>query len=296
MQSVGSLLTRSFSQACLRRTLPSSSNTPQTAITTDEELDYWEWYHAPGNRIRAWDEAHGITLERDPYTGCPCFKADLQAFRGEDKGPGALPAIFQDRTLDRFTVQFYSPGESRERGQRALDVVRRYIENYDRIVSQYSGGGLYFYSRERGSGKTYLSTILGSELSRRGHRVRWHSMVSLLQEIKAGYDRDSSVSSATVIARCRDAEVLMLDDIGVERQTGWVNETVYGILDHRLAHGMPTFFTSNRRPRDLDYDERVLDRITRMAELIEMPEESVRRKLAAKNPLGEFLGVRASKG
>ena len=201
-----------------------------------------------------------------------------------------FPSYFENRTLDKFSTLLYSYGENRDKAQKAYDIVVKYIKDYSMIVAQYGGGGLYFYSKERGTGKTYLSTILGNELSRQGRRVRWYSMVNLLQEIKAGYDRDSSTSSAEIINLCRNCEVLVLDDIGVEKQSAWVNETVYTILDYRMSQCKPTIFTSNHRPHELAYDDRIIDRISRMTELVEMPEESVRKKLSAKSALGQYLG------
>jgi DNA replication protein DnaC len=157
-------------------------------------------------------------------------------------------------------------------------------------MADYDGAGLYFYSKTKGSGKTFLSTILGNELTRRGKRVRWYGVTNLLQDIKASYDRESGTSSAEIINLCKTAEILILDDIGVEKQSSWVNETMYTILDERLTHARPTIFTSNIRPLELQYDARVTDRISRMTELIEMPEENVRQRLNAKSGVGAFLG------
>ena len=97
------------------------------------------------------------------------------------------------------------------------------------------------------------------------------------------------MSSSEVINRAMNAEILILDDIGVEKQSAWLNETVYSILDYRMTHCKPTIMTSNRKPEELAYDERIVDRITRMTELIEMPEESIRKILNRRNKLGVFL-------
>lgn len=271
--------------------MPSSSSLPGTDSIGDEKKpDYWEWYYGTDNSIRRFDEAHGIKLIRDDELGYARFSADPAIFFDGATVTNTFPTYFQTRTIDKFAVNIYSFGEKRDKAQMALDIVRKYIDGYAMIVAQYGGGGLYFYSKERGSGKTFLSTILGNELANRGHRVRWYGMTNLLQEIKAGYDRDSSTSGAEIIDICRNAEILILDDIGVEKQSAWVNETMYTILDYRMTQCKPTIFTSNHMPHELAYDERIIDRITRMTELIEMPEESIRKKLNAKNPLGSFLG------
>lgn len=230
-----------------------------------------------------------MRLVRSEISGCPCFVADPSRFFADAPVVNTYPEYFSTRTLDRFSVGLYSFGANRDKAQHALDVVKKYVSGYAMIVAQYNGGGLYFYSRERGTGKTFLSTILGNELSKRGRRVRWYGMTNLLQEIKACYDRESSTSSAEIINQCRNAEVLILDDIGVEKQSAWVNETMYTILDYRMSQCKPTIFTSNHRPHELSYDERIIDRITRMTEMVEMPEESIRKKLNARNPLGNYL-------
>ena len=230
-----------------------------------------------------------MRLVKSELTGCPCFVADPDVLFADSPAVTTYPTYFESRTLDRFSVGMYTYGQNRDMAQKALDVVKRYIEGYSMIVAQYGGSGLYFYSKDRGTGKTFLSTILGNELSKLGRRVRWYGMTNLLQEIKACYDRESSTSSADIINLCRNAEVLILDDIGVEKQSAWVNETMYTILDYRMSQCKPTMFTSNHRPHELAYDERIIDRITRMTELVELPNESVRRKMTARNQLSSFL-------
>lgn len=289
MQDVRDLLSKTFSQGCPQRTSQSSNNSPQTESTSDKKLDYWTWYYQEGNPIRKWDEEHGVYLVRSHVSGSPAFVSDPNVLFSDTEIVTTYPEYFSNRTLDRFVLNLYSFGPNRDKAQKALDVVTKYINSFALIVSRYGGGGLYFYSKERGSGKTFLSTILGNELSKRGRRVRWYSMINLLQEIKAGYDRDSSASSSEIINQCKNAEVLILDDIGVEKQSAWVNETMYSILDFRMTQCKPTIFTSNHRPHELSYDERIVDRISRMTELVELPEESIRRKLNAKNPLGQYL-------
>jgi len=227
---------------------------------------------------------------KSELSGCPCFVADPDVLFSDSQPVNSFPEYFQNRTLDKFSVGLYSYN-NQGKAQKAYDMVKRYIENYSMIVAQYSGGGLYFYSKERGTGKTFLSTILGNELSRKGHRVRWYNMTSLLQEIKAGYDRESSTSSSDIIDICRNSEVLILDDIGVEKQSAWVNETVYSILDYRMTQCRPTIFTSNHAPGALSYDERIIDRIQRMTELVIMPEESIRKKLNQGSQLSKFLNT-----
>lgn len=286
MQSIQDLLKKTSSPDSPQSKSPCTNNTPTTESTTAEPFDYWAWYNRPDNSIRQWDEAHGlrqITNEMYTYVGI-----DRDAFESANPAASVYPEYFKLRTFDRFNPLLY--GADRAKAEKALDMAKRYADGIDAIMAEYDGAGLYFYSKTKGSGKTFLSTILGNELTRRGKRVRWYGVTNLLQDIKASYDRESGTSSAEIISLCKTAEILILDDIGVEKQSSWVNETMYTILDERLTHARPTIFTSNIRPLELQYDARVTDRISRMTELIEMPEENVRQRLNAKSGVGAFLG------
>lgn len=283
MQNVRDLLAKTFSVECPQKTLP-NLNEPQMTDTTG--ADYWDRYYSPDSAIRKWDEEHGIRLVRND-TGMTSFEINRDIFAAENV-TSIFPEYFKDRTLDRFSINFYDV-KNRGLAKEALDVTTRYLENYDMIVNEAGGGGLYYYSKTRGSGKTFLSTILGNELTKLGHRVRWFSMAFWLQELRDSFDRESGTSTAQVLDQARNAEILMLDDIGVEKQSAWVNETVYTLLDFRLSTCKPTIFTSNIMPGELNYDERIIDRIYRMTELVNMPEESIRKKMASRSRLTGIL-------
>ena len=125
-----------------------------------------------------------------------------------------------------------------------------------------------------------LAAIIVNELVEHGIRAKFVGMAEMLQSIKDSFDAESGESSAEIIGTVKNVPILVLDDIGVERQTTWVEETVYGILDYRISNGKVTFFTSNTEVDALKYDERIKNRITRMALVVKFPEESVRLKIA----------------
>lgn len=59
----------------------------------------------------------------------------------------------------------------------------------------------------------------------------------------------SSIENNTVqekITLFKEAEVLMLDDIGAENLSAWFRDEVLGaILQYRMMENLPVFFTSN---------------------------------------------------
>lgn len=194
-----------------------------------------------------------------------------------------VPAIYRDARLPDFDATLYGGAGSAHR--RTAESIRaqaaRYVEKFDQIKADTSGRGLYMTSRTKGSGKTMLAAIIANELIDRGTRARFMGMAQMLADIKASYNKESGESEAQIIATATNAPVLVLDDVGVERPTDWVGEIVYRLLDERLGQARPTIFTSNVPVDELRYDERITDRIRRMAYVMELPDVGVRSKLAA---------------
>lgn len=194
-----------------------------------------------------------------------------------------IPAIFRDARLTAFDATLYggqgSPERKKAESIRAM--AGRYATNFERIKAETGGRGLYLTSRMKGSGKTMLACIIANELIDRGIRTRFIGMAQMLADIKRSYDPESGESEAQIIGTATNAPVLILDDVGVERPTPWVHETLYRLLDARLYEKRPTIFTSNVPVDELKYDERITDRIRRMAYTVELPEVGVRSKLAA---------------
>ena len=69
-----------------------------------------------------------------------------------------------------------------------------------------------------------------------------------IRTLKSGF-KDGSFERK--LERVREANILMLDDIGAEEVTPWVRDEIIGpLLHYRMVHELPTFFSSN-----FDYSE-----------------------------------------
>lgn len=104
--------------------------------------------------------------------------------------------------------------------------------------------GLFLYG-SMGSGKTYAISAIANELAKRGIGCATVYFPELIAQIKAGFSNPNELGT-TVVEKLQSVPVLMLDDIGSESVTSWMRDEVLGrILNHRMAHELPTFFTSN---------------------------------------------------
>ncbi|WLV23760.1 primosomal protein DnaI [Aciduricibacillus chroicocephali] len=102
--------------------------------------------------------------------------------------------------------------------------------------------GLYFYG-SFGIGKTFLLGAAANYLKELGYSSMLIYMPEFVREMK------NSINDGTLnkkIDYFKQADVLMLDDIGAETQSAWFRDEILGsILQYRMMEGLPVFFTSN---------------------------------------------------
>lgn len=191
-----------------------------------------------------------------------------------------IPGIWQNRTFESFQTKFYSQA-NRAEAEKILRVARNYVLNFEAVLREHKGIGLYFWATAKGNGKTLLSTAVGNALASKGVHVQWFSMPILLNEIKQTFDDKSGNTANDVIGKAQNAGFLILDDLNTERASSWVNEVVYSIIDDRLRKGKPILYTSNCEQSKLTFDSRIIDRIVSGSLPLHFPEESIRVALSS---------------
>lgn len=110
-------------------------------------------------------------------------------------------------------------------------------EAYGRALA---GRGTYLHGLP-GRGKTFAASGAVRMAVLDGRTARIVTAKALLDEVKAEYGGDGSGA----LERAARYWLLALDDLGMERPTEWVMETLTGLVDARVADGLPTIVTSN---------------------------------------------------
>ena len=107
-----------------------------------------------------------------------------------------------------------------------------------------SGRGLYLWG-PNGTGKTHL----GVAVARACKQAMFVNTCHLFDALKESY---TTKEPCRVFEQARWAKLLILDDLGSERPSGWVQERLYALLNTRWDEMLPTVFTSNYPPKELD--------------------------------------------
>ncbi len=204
-----------------------------------------------------------------------------------------IPTEFNGLTINSFEVNCYQEDFNRQIAKKAKQMVANYIHGFDEFAQ--TGKGLYFYSEKRGSGKTRLAVSLGNVLLNKIRRqVKFITSIDLLKEIKNTYNEESEYTESQILETITNVDVLIIDDIGVEKKSPWVNEILFGIFDNRMKYRKITIFTSNCEIENLEHDERLKSRILKMCIPVKMPEEDVRKNIAKSE--NEELQMRLMEG
>src|SRR5215207_8883899 len=159
--------------------------------------------------------------------------------------------------------------------EKAFAKVMDYIMNWKE--NQEAGRGLYFCGGV-GTGKTHLAVAVMNELIQT-KRVPslFVTVPELLDNLRGAYN-DPGRNLDEWMDAVKNADLLLLDDLGSERPTEWVQERLFVIINHRYRESLPTVFTSNIGPENLpaQLGERTASRIIAMCEGVELAGDDYR--------------------
>ena len=97
-----------------------------------------------------------------------------------------------------------------------------------------------------GTGKTHLAAAVANHLISKMHAVYFGSITNIIELVKSSFNRDSNITEAEIIKTLtKDVELLIIDDLGKEQSTEYVNTLLYHIVNELYENEKAIICTTN---------------------------------------------------
>jgi len=155
-----------------------------------------------------------------------------------------------EQTFDHFRLDWYGrelwPGEARSPREN-MDFNYEVCLNYAKKFGRFYFKNL-FLSGGTGLGKTFLSACIARTVSENGFSVVYDTAPNIFARFEAqkfSRDTDDSREAKDETRRYLNCDLLILDDLGSEFTTPFVQSALYQIVNSRLVSERQTVISSN---------------------------------------------------
>lgn len=192
---------------------------------------------------------------------CKCESKELEEKKRQEEYEEQMRRInrlkeasMMDKKYREVTFDKY---EVREENKKVFEMAKKYADRFQNMYKKNQGLLLY---GPVGTGKSFTAACIGNYLLDNAKPVIMTSFVKILQDI---WENDREAEYITIL---NSASLLIVDDLGTERETDYALEKVYNIIDSRVRANKPMIITSNLELNDMMECEdirkkRIYDRI-----------------------------------
>lgn len=173
---------------------------------------------------------------------------------------------------------------------RVFAALKNYVANFETLAAD--GHGLLLYGNV-GTGKTYAAASVANALIDCDYKVLMTNFSHIVNDLQESFEGRNKK-----IRKLNENDLLIIDDLAAERQTDYMNEIIYSVIDARYRVNKPLIITTNlsidsfKNPPNVA-TARIYDRIIEKCFPVEVNGVSQRRaKIAAEyNDIKNILGL-----
>jgi DNA replication protein DnaC len=160
---------------------------------------------------------------------CRCKEQEIKSKRRQQLAKLSNLGIFAEKRFETFHAE--GPG----------------LQEAFQMVVQFAATptGWLVLVGPNGCGKTHLAAAIVHACLENGAVVLFATVPDLLDYLRATFAPTSDATYDQLFALMREAEMLVLDDLGTQQSSPWANEKLFQLLNHRYNAGSPTVITAN---------------------------------------------------
>ncbi|HSP35233.1 MAG TPA: ATP-binding protein [Thermoanaerobaculia bacterium] len=190
-----------------------------------------------------------VQTERLRVEACACQAGQR---RGQRIVSASIPKRYAHCTLDTFVERTTELKNAKTRVQEFADLWPQSDE----------GRGLMLIG-PCGVGKTHLAVAALTEIIRTSKpgKLLFRNFQDLIQEIQASFNSDQVPSKSELLGPMLEADLLVLDELGSQKPTTFVQDILYYVINTRYNEERTTIFTTNYAETAEGKEETLADRI-----------------------------------
>jgi DNA replication protein DnaC len=179
------------------------------------------------------------------------------------------------QSFDRFRLDYYGAPHTADRSQ--MEMVYNFCRKYATQFQTFPCRNL-FLTGTPGVGKTFLSACIAGTVSEQGFSVVYDTAIQIFSQFETEkFTRDPEAQKST--KRYLNCDLLILDDLGSEMLTPFVQTTLYNLVNSRLISNRSTVISTNLRLQDIPtrYSQQVFSRLTGEYQLLRCQGPDIRQ-------------------
>ena len=161
-----------------------------------------------------------------------------------------------NQSFETFSLDWYSGEVWPEYGRSPLEnmkMIREICRDYARTFPRCRGNLLF--TGAPGLGKTFLSACIARDVSARGFSVVYDTAGHVFQQFESGkFGRENPFEEDPdrEVNRYLNCDLLIMDDVGTEMLTSFVQSAFYRIVNDRLVNRRKTVLSTNLPMAELE--------------------------------------------
>ena len=161
---------------------------------------------------------------------------------------------FDESRMEEWTF------ENADTSDAVMHKAKNYVDNWEKMKRNHIG---CLFWGPVGTGKSYVAGCIANELLKREVTVKMTNFNTIIDDIFPLADKTEYINALA------SYQLLIIDDLGVERNSEYALGIIFSVIDRRIRSGRPLIITTNLPLKEIKSEtmldkRRIYDRILEM--------------------------------